>query len=171
MADAARQADTPRVRESTGATFDVAALASRHAPAHIELSTGEVVGLGQPYDLVVRMHPPRNIGRLAFTVSMDPQLLRVRTVRGGDGSPMDALSRFIPHDGPTTHQATIAMDLSNAILGDGDGSIAVVQFETLEPGTAIMIVSDLTISDLAGSPIPYAASSLTAQTEVLSGPI
>lgn len=172
LVEAPRQTDASGVRESAGrVASDVAAPARRDAPAHIELSTFEVVGLGQPYELVVRMDPPRSIGRLAFTVSVDPQMLRIRTVRGGDGNTVDASSSFTFGDGPATHRTTIEIDLSNAMPENGEGSIAVVQFETLEPGTATMIISDLAISDLAGNPIPYAASSLAAQAEVLSGPI
>jgi len=148
----------------------VAAPASRYAPARIELSTAEIVGFGQPFELVVSMDPPRSIARLAFTVSVDPQMLRVRSVRGGDSSSVDA-SGFITEDGPATGQTTIRMDLSNAMLENGGGSIAVVQFEALEPGTVTITISDLAISDLAGTTIPYAASSLTAQAEMLSGPI
>jgi hypothetical protein len=63
------------------------------------------------------------------------------------------------------------MDLSNATLENGGGRIAVVQFEALKPGTVTITILDLAISDLAGTTIPYVASSLTAQAEVLSGPI
>jgi hypothetical protein len=73
LADAPRQTDATQVRDSAGrATSDVAAPASRYALAHLELSTGDVVGLGHRYELVVRMDPPRSIGRPAFTVIDGP---------------------------------------------------------------------------------------------------
>jgi hypothetical protein len=171
LVDPPRQSDALQVRESADrATSGVAAPGSHYAPVHIELSTGEIIGLGQPYELVVRMDPPRSIARLAFTVSVDPQMLRLRSVRGGDSSSVDA-SGFITEDGPETGQSTIAIDLSNAMPENGYGRIAVVQFEALASGTAAIIISDLAISDLAATTIPYTASSLTAQVEVLSGPL
>jgi hypothetical protein len=44
-------------------------------------------------------------------------------------------------------------------------------FPALAPGTATIVISDLAIVDPAGAPVPYAATSLTAQAEVLSGPL
>jgi hypothetical protein len=101
---------------------------------------------------------------------VDPQMLRALSVRGGDSSSVNA-SGFILEDGPGTGQTTIRMDLSNAMLENGGGRIAVVQFEALAPGTVTIVISDLAISDAAGTTIPYAASSLTVQAEVLSGPL
>ena len=166
-----RQSEALQIRESAGrATSGVAVPGSAYAPVRIEVSTGEIVGLGQPYELVVRMDPPRRATRLSFTVSADPGMLRVRSVRGGDSSNVDA-SGFIIEDGPASGQTTIRMDLSNAMLGNGGGSMAVVQFEALAPGTVTIVISDIAISDAAGTTIPSAASSLTVQAEVLSGPL
>ena len=145
--------------------------ASRYAVTQIELGTGDVVALGQPCELVIRINPPRNIGRLVFTVSVDPHVLGLRGVNRGDGSSVEASFLVITPDVPATGQTTIQMDLSNAIPENWDGSIAIVQFEALAAGTATMTISDLAMSDLAGIMIPYAAPSLAAQAEVLSGPI
>ena len=170
LVDAPRQTDASEVRESADHVMSgLASPASRGASARIELSTDEVVGVGQPYELVVRMDPPRHIGRMAFTVSVDPQMLEILSVRAGGPSSVDASSNFILEEGPATGQTTITMDLSNAIPENNDGAIASVQFEVLASGTASVVISDLAMSDVSGRTIPYAASSLTAQAEVSSG--
>jgi hypothetical protein len=170
--DPPRQPDALQVRESANrAISGVATPAIRYAPAHIELSTSEVIGSGQPYELVIGMQPPSNIGWLVFTVSVDPQMLQLRSVLGGDGSGVEAPPSFLTEDGRATGQTTIAIDLSNAMPGNSDGRIASVQFEALAAGTATVVISDLAISDLSGRTIPYAASPLTAQAEVLSRPL
>jgi hypothetical protein len=124
------------------------------------------------HELVVAIDAPSGIGRVAFTVSVDPGFLQIRSAGEGDwGNDAGVTSSFTAEIGSAEDQVVIQSELAGGTHGKRSGSIAVVQFEAVAPGTVTITVSGVSMSDPAGRAIPFAEAPLTATAEILSGPI
>ena len=75
---------------------------------HIGLSTCGIVAVGQPCDIVMRTDSQLAIGQLAFTLSADPRMFRLHSVRRGD-SDGDQGTTFITQGTPGSGEFIIRL--------------------------------------------------------------
>ncbi len=153
-------------------------MTSQPAPAAprvpIAMVATEKLYVGEMSDLIVGVGANPGIGEISFTVRFDPDILQVRTGTEGNwtaGAAVDV--RFTAEISGTEDRVQIRSTVSGGHLTGAGGSIALVQFQAVAPGSTSVTISDVTLKDAAGSALPFAlgSSSVPVTAESLPPPL
>ena len=112
------------------------------------------------------------VGEISFTVQFDPNVLQVRAGTEGDwaaGAGVDTHS-FAAEISDEGDRVQIRRAVSDQRAGMAGGSVAIVQFQAVAPGTTSVMITDVVVKDLAGRSMASAVSASNLQMTVDSVP-
>jgi hypothetical protein len=135
----------------------------------ITVAAPQKLFVGEMHDLVVGANA--GINEISFTVQFDPNVLQGRAGTEGDrtaGVGVDARSFAVEiSDAGDRVQIRSAVSGQRGMTG---GSVALVQFQAVAPGTTSLLITDIVVKDLAGTPLASTGSALHLQMTVESAP-
>lgn len=137
----------------------------------VQVTSPQTLQVGEQTELVVGVGPSPGVGEVSFTIQFDPDVLQVRA-----GAPGDWAGRAVP-DARFGVEITDAADRvrirSMAVGGrtsGAGGSVALVQFQAVAPGTTTVMITDVTVKDVSGTSMPFSLSSSNLQVTAESVP-
>jgi hypothetical protein len=127
--------------------------------------------VGEMNDLVVGVGASAGVNEISFTAHFDPNVLQVRAGTEGDWS-MDVglTARFVAEIADDADRVQIRSAVSGQRAGMAGGSVAIVRFQAVAPGTTSVLITDVVVKDLAGRSIASAVSASNLQMTVDSFP-
>jgi hypothetical protein len=137
----------------------------------ITVAAPQKLQVGEMNELVVAVGPNAGVNEISFTVRFDADVLQVRAgTEGGwaEGAGLDA--RFAAEVSETGDRVQIHSAVSGQRIGVAGGSVAIVQFQAVAPGTTSIVITDVVVKDLAGRSIASAISAPNLQMTVDSVP-
>ena len=112
---------------------------------------------GETFDVAINGETSAPAHHYVFTVHFDPATLKALGASAGNfmerGS---ALAKFVENAG-TNGQLTIDVEQDGGSGVEGSGSLAVIQFQALSPGSTNIGLSQIEVADGHGNPIAAAA--------------
>jgi len=137
----------------------------------ITLAAPQRLFVGETNELVVGVGANAGINEISFTLEFDPNVLQGRLGTEGDRAAdagVDARSFAVEiSDAGDRVQIRSAVSGQRGMAG---GSVAIVQFQAVGPGTTSVLVTDMVVKDAAGKPLAPTGSTLRLQTTVESAP-
>ena len=138
----------------------------------ISVAAAPTLQVGQAGELIVGVGATAaSIGEIGFAVQFDPDVLQVRAGSEGDWAVAGgAAARFTADIADREDRIgirSVASGRRNAAFG---GTVAVVQFQAVAPGTTSVIVSDVVVKDADGRSLIPVVSPSTVQLTVISPP-
>jgi hypothetical protein len=117
--------------------------------------------VGEQTELVVAVGANVDVGEVSFTVQFDPDVLQGRAGTEGDWAATSARPdvSFAAEISEAGDHVRIRSTVTARRAVATGGSIAVVQFQAVAPGTSAIVIADLTVKDLAGNSMPVLLSS------------
>jgi hypothetical protein len=117
--------------------------------------------VGEQTDLVVAVGANGDVGEVSFTVQFDPDVLQGRAGTEGDWAATIARpdASFAAEISEAADRVRIRSAVTARRAVATGGSVAVVQFQAVAPGTSAIVIADVTVKDLAGNPMPVLLSS------------
>jgi hypothetical protein len=141
------------------------------APVAVPISVAapRTLQVGETGELVIGLGPNAAVAEVAFVVQFDSSILQVRAGTEGEwaaraGSP----ARFSVE----ISSGEDRIDIRSTLLGEATrvagGSVAVVQFQAIAPGTTSVLISEVAVKDPSGRRAASAVSSSNLQMTVES---
>jgi len=134
---------------------------ARLALLPITVTSPQYLHVGEQTELVVGVGANADVGEVSFTVQFDPDVLQARAGTEGDwaagGARPDAL--FAAEISEAADRVQIRSTLAARRASSAGGSVAIVQFQAVAPGTTWVMIADVTVKDLAGHAMPVLLSS------------
>ena len=123
-------------------------------------------------DLVISVGANAGVSEISFTVQFDANVLQVRAgTRRGLGGRAPARRTFRGRDLRSEEdRVQIRSAVSGQRAGMAGGSVAIVQFQAVAPGTTSVLITDVVVKDLAGRSMATAVSASNLQVTVDSAP-
>src|SRR5207249_6921312 len=121
--------------------------------------------VGDMNELVVAVGANAGVNEISFTVQFDADVLQARAGTEGswaEGAGLDA--RFAAEVSETGDRVQIRSALTGQRTGVAGGSVAIVQFQAVGPGTTSVVIADVAVKDLAGRSIASAVSTSLQMT-------
>ena len=125
----------------------------------ITVAAPQKLKVGEMNELVVAVGANAGVNEISFTVQFDADVLQVRAGAEGswaEGPGLDA--RFAAEVSETGDRVQIRSAVSGQRIGVAGGSVAIVQFQAVAPGTTSIVITDVVVKDLAGRSIASAVS-------------
>lgn len=134
---------------------------ARVALVPITVTSPQNLLVGEQTDLVVGVGANVDVGEVSFTVQFDPDVLQVRAGTEGDWTATSARpeASFAAEISEAADHVRIRSTVAARRAVATGGSVAVVQFQAVAPGTSSVVIADVTVKDLAGNPMPVLLSS------------
>jgi hypothetical protein len=128
--------------------------------------------VGEMNDLVVDVGANGGVSEISFTVRFDANVLQVRAGREGDWAVDAGLNtRFAAEISDWEDRVQIRSAVTGQRVGTmAGGSVAMVQFQAVAPGTTSVLTTDVVVKDVAGRSIASAVSASNLQMTVDSVP-
>jgi hypothetical protein len=117
--------------------------------------------VGEQTDLVVAVGANVDVGEVSFTVQFDPDVLQGRAGTEGDWAATSAKPdvSFAADISEAADRVRIRSTVTARRAAATGGSVAVVQFQAVAPGTSSVVITDVAVKDLAGNLMPVLLSS------------
>ena len=131
----------------------------------ITVAAPQKLQVGEMNELVVAVGANAGVNEISFTVQFDADVLQVRAGTEGswaEGAGLDA--RFTAEVSETGDRVQIRSAVSGQRIGVAGGSVAIVQFQAVGPGTTSIVITDVAAKDLAGKSIASAVSASLQMT-------
>jgi hypothetical protein len=138
----------------------------------ITVAAPQQLQVGEMNELVVGMGRNGGVGEVSVTVKFDPNVLQARVGTEGDwvaGAGLDARS-FAAEISDAGDHVLIRSAVSGQRLGMAGGSVAIVQFQAVGPGTTSVLITDVVLKDFAGRSVASAVPAAQLQMTVESLP-
>jgi hypothetical protein len=127
--------------------------------------------VGEMNDLVVGVGANADVAEISFTVQFDANVLQVRAGTEGDWAMEAGLkTRFAAEISGKEDRVQIRASVSGQRAGLGAGSVGIVKFQAVAPGTTSVMISDVVAKDWVGRWIPVAVSASNLRVTVDSVP-
>lgn len=127
--------------------------------------------VGETNDLVVGVGANAGVGEISFTVQFDANVLQVRAGTEGDWAMDPRLNtRFAAEISDKEDRVQIRSSVSGQRAGMAGGSVAIVRFQAVAPGTTSVLITDMMVKDLTGRSIASAVSASNLPMTVDSVP-
>ncbi len=138
----------------------------------ITVAAPQKVLVGEMNDLVVGVGANGGVSEISFTVRFDANVLQVRAGREGDWAVDAGLNtRFAAEISDWEDRVQIRSAVTGQRVGTmAGGSVAMVQFQAVAPGTTSVMITDVVVKDVAGRSIASAVSASNLQMTVDSVP-
>jgi hypothetical protein len=133
----------------------------RRALVPITVTAPQTLHVGEQTELLVGVGANADVGEVSFTVRFDPDVLQVRAATEGDWVPAGAHpgASFAAQISETGDRVQVRSVAASKRASTASGSVAVVQFQAVAPGTSWVVIADVTVKDLAGDSLPVLLSS------------
>ena len=131
----------------------------------ITVAAPQKLQVGEMNELVVAVGANAGVNEISFTVQFDADVLQGRAGTEGswaEGAGLDA--RFAAEVSETGDRVQIRSAVSGQRTGVAGGSVAIVQFQAVAPGTTSIVITDVVVKDLAGRSIASAVSASLQMT-------
>jgi hypothetical protein len=131
----------------------------------ITVAAPQKLEVGEMNELVVAMGANAGVNEVSFTMQVDADVLQVRAGTQGswaEGAGLDA--RFAAEVSETGDRVQIRSAVPGPQIGVAGGSVAIVRFQAVGPGTTSSVITDVVVKDLAGRSIASAASASLQMT-------
>jgi len=127
--------------------------------------------VGETNDLVLSVGANAGVGEISFTVRFDANVLQVRAGLEGDWAMDPRLNtRFAAEISDKEDRVQIRSSVSGERTGIAGGSVAIVRFQAVAPGTTSVLITDVMVKDLTGRWIASAVSASNLPMTVYSVP-
>jgi hypothetical protein len=136
----------------------------------ITVSIPQKLLVGEMHDLIIGVGSNAGVGEIGFTVQFDANVLQARAAsQGGWAVDVDVNPRFAAEISGAEDRVQIRSAVSGQRVGGSGGSVAVVQFQPVAPGTTSVLIADVVVRDGNGRPMTPALSASNLQVTVESG--
>jgi hypothetical protein len=136
----------------------------------VQVTSPQKLQVGEQTELVVGVGANPGLGEVSFTIQFDPDVLQVRAGAPGDwAARTDTDARFGAEISDAADRVRIRSTAVGRTSGAG-GSVALVQFQAVAPGTTSVMITDVTVKDLNGTSMPFSISSSNLQVTAESVP-
>jgi hypothetical protein len=126
--------------------------------------------VGEMNELIIGVGANAGIGEIGFTVQFDASVLQVRSAsQGGWAVDVGVNPRFAAEISGAEDRVQIRSAVSGQRVGRSGGSVAVVQFQPVAPGTTSVLITDVVVKDANGKPMMPALSASNLQVTAESG--
>jgi len=139
--------------------------------APITMAVSQTPHVGEMSDLIIGLGANAGVGEISFTVQFDANVLQARTGTEGDwaaGEGMEA--HFVAEIPDAADRVEIRRTVSGKALAGHGGSVALVQFQAVAPGTTSIRITDVMVKDLAGHSMAFSLSPSNVPVIVQSPP-
>ncbi|HEX2541609.1 MAG TPA: cohesin domain-containing protein [Caldimonas sp.] len=127
--------------------------------------------VGELGELIVGVGARAGVAEIAFTVQFDADVLQVRAGTQGSWAVDAGTSpRFVVDISSEEDRVRIRSAAAGQRSGMAGGSVAIVQFQALAPGTTSVLITDVVVRDSAGKAMASAVSGSNLQVTVDSLP-
>lgn len=138
----------------------------------VTASTAQTLAVGEMNDLVIGLDGNAGVREISFTVQFDPSVLQVRAGTEGDlAADASVEPRFSADISVAEDRVQIRSTVSRGRLAGAAGSVALVQYQAVAPGATSILITDVTVKDLAGNSMPFLLSSSHLQVMAESVPL
>ena len=145
--------------------------AAARAVAIISVAAPQRLPVGEQTELVIGLGANAGVAEISMTVRFDPNVLQARTaIEGNRAAGAATESRFLVDISDAGDRVQIRSAVSGQRLADAGGTAAVVSFQAVGAGATSVMVSDLTVKDLAGNAVPFSLSASNLQITAESQP-
>ncbi|CAN5207135.1 hypothetical protein BH11PSE9_BH11PSE9_00370 [soil metagenome] len=115
-------------------------------------------------DVVISIGAGAAVGEVGFTIRFDPNVLQARAGSEGDWAAMPGDgARFVAEISGAEDRVQIRSARSVKRLSGAGGSIALVQFQAVAPGSTWVLISEVTVKDVSGNALPFTLSPASLQ--------
>ena len=126
--------------------------------------------VGEMNDLIIGVGSIAGVGEIGFTVQFDASVLQVRGASQGSWAvDVGVNPRFAAEISGGEDRVQIRSAVSGQRVGRSGGSVAVVQFQPVAPGTTSVLITDVVVKDGDGKPMTPALSASNLQVTAESG--
>jgi hypothetical protein len=123
--------------------------------------------VGEMNDLIIGVGTNPGVGEIAFNVQFDANVLQVRAAsQGGWAVDVGVNPRFAAEISSAEDRVQIRSAVSMQHVGRSGGSVAVVRFQPIAPGTTSVLITDVVVKDGDGKPMTSALSASNLQVTV-----
>ena len=137
----------------------------------VTLTAPPTLQVGEQAELGVAVGTDPTVEEIGFTVRFDPNVLQARAGnRGGWAAANDPDLRFAAEVSEPADQVRIRNAAVGMRAGTAAGSVALVQFQAVAPGTTKVTLTDMTIKDRSGRTMPVLMSTSTVQVTAEPAP-
>jgi len=148
-----------------------AAITAVTVPVSITVTAPQTLLVGEMSELAIGVKANAGVSEIGLTVQFDATVLQVRGSTQGDWASGPGFSpRFAAEISSAEDRVQIRSTMSAPHSGAAGGSVAIVQFQALVPGTTTVLVTDVIVKDSAGKSIASAVSASNLQLTVDSIP-
>jgi len=128
------------------------------APLQLAFQTPTSASVGEAFDVRVTLMGQQPVGRIAMDIAYDAALLKARGTEEVDYGQRPPDDRAFTIERTSDGQVAVRMLLGGGPAGQAlPPSAAVVQFEALAPGGAVLRISGIAVWDMADQPVPWQA--------------
>jgi hypothetical protein len=136
----------------------------------ITVSMPQKLRVGEMNDLIIGVGSNAGVGEIGFTVKFDASVLQVRAASQGSWAvDVGVNPRFAAEISGAEDRVQIRSAVSGQRVGSSGGSVAVVQFQPVAPGTTSVLITDVVVKDGDGKPMTPALSASNLQVTAESG--
>jgi hypothetical protein len=121
--------------------------------------------VGEMNELVVTVGANAGVDEVSFTMKFEADVLQVRAGTEGnwaEGAGLNA--RFAAEASETGDRVQIRSAVSGQRTGVAGGTVAIVKFQAVGPGTTSIVITDVAVKDVAGRSIASAVSASLPMT-------
>lgn len=145
--------------------------AAKALPAPITVAVAQKLLVGEMGELSIVLDANAGIGEIGFTVQFDGNALQARAVTEGNWAAGAGVgARFVADISGAEDRVQIHSVVSGRRLAGVPPSVAIVQFQAVAPGISTVLISDVTVKNLEGNPMPVLLSSSNLQVSAESLP-
>src|SRR2546423_1309623 len=113
---------------------------------------------GETFNVAINGETSAPARHYVFTVHFDPATLKALGASAGNFMEQaSALAKFVETAATSEGRLTIDVEQDGGSGVEGSGSLAVIQFQALSPGSSNIELSQIEVVDGFGNPIPAAA--------------
>jgi hypothetical protein len=128
--------------------------------------------VGEMNDLIVGFGANADVNEISFTVQFDPNVLQARAgTEGGWTEGAGPNARFAAEISDAGDRVQIRSAVPGQRVAIAGGSVAIVQFQAVAPGTTWVLITDVVVKDAAGRWIASAVPASNLQMTVDSPPL
>jgi hypothetical protein len=127
--------------------------------APITMAVSQTLHVGEMGDLLIGLGTNAGVGEISFTLRFDANVLQARTGTEGDWAVGDGIeAHFVADISDAGDRVEIRKTISGKPLAGHGGSVALVQFQAIAPGTTSIRIADIMVKDLTGNSIAFSLS-------------
>lgn len=156
---------TPAISIAPPVPMSVLPFATMGVAVPITVAAPQKLQVGEMNELVVTVGANAGINEVSFTMQFEADVLQVRAGTEGswaEGAGVNA--RFAAEVSETGDRVQIRSAVSGQRTGVAGGTVAIVKFQAVGPGTTSIVITDVAVKDMAGTSVASAVSASLPMT-------